>query len=304
MKKILIIDDDESSRQLIKTLLMPTEYQIITAKNGIEGVRKALRHHPDLITLDVEMPFVNGFAMMRILTVMRLRIPTIFVTVREDIHKYIKKYPDIVDACNKSDLKTRLLELVVKVISNKEHPYYDFEYNLTQREIMELLGKSDRKKILVVDREKEDLERMIHILESTELYEIYQAENGQEALIKSVLIKPDLILTEIELPEIDVITLAQILYIVGYPFPLAIVSAKEKIEKVHKLKKLEGTRGYLEKKRVLGDPAFFKAQVEELAEITQSDKEKIKTSYKGIDFKKLTDSAENKELLGFPPNWG
>lgn len=303
MKKILIIDDDESSRNLIKQILLPIEYQIITANNGIEGIRKALRHHPDLITLDVEMPYVNGFAMMKILTIMHLRIPTIFVTSREDIHQYIEKYPDIIDACQKSVLKTNLLEIATKILSNKNRPYFDLDYTLTQREILELLGKSDRKKLLVVDPSTQEQERMIRILEATELYEIYQAENGQEALIKSVLIKPDLILTEIALPKINGISLAQILYIVGYPFSLVFISSKKNILSTHKIKKLEGVRGYLEKEVVLAEPRFFRSQIEELSEITEKDKEKLQVSYKGIDFKKLVDSAENKELLGFPPHW-
>ena len=303
MKKILIVDDDESSRKLIEQLLLPTEYQILTAENGIEGIRKALRHHPDLITLDVEMPHLNGFAMMRILTLMRLRIPTIFVTVREDIRNYIDKYPDIVDACQKKNLKSHLLEMVTRHLASKDRPYFDLDYILTQREILELLGKSDRKKILIVNNNTRELESMLRILEDTELYEIYQAENGQEALIKSVMIQPDLILSEVSLPSINAVSLAQILYIIGYPFPLAFVTSKENINAINKLKNLGSSRGYLEKNNVLNNPKLFRREIEEMLEITPADKAKLQVSYRGVDFKKLIDSAENKELLGFPPNW-
>ena len=68
MKKILVIDDDDATRLLISKLLSSKGYETITASNGIEGIRLALSHHPDLLTVDLMMPHLNGFNMMKILT--------------------------------------------------------------------------------------------------------------------------------------------------------------------------------------------------------------------------------------------
>ena len=108
MRTILVIDDDSDARELIIHLLKPTGCHLIAAENGIEGIRKALNHHPFLITVDVMMPFINGLHMMRILSLLKLQIPAIFVTVKDDIQKYTYK-PDMVVG-SIGELASRLLK--------------------------------------------------------------------------------------------------------------------------------------------------------------------------------------------------
>jgi len=60
-KKILIIEDDPSALRLIGYTLEKKGYQIITASDGLEGLRKAREEHPDLIILDVMLPGLDGY---------------------------------------------------------------------------------------------------------------------------------------------------------------------------------------------------------------------------------------------------
>ena len=60
-KKILIIEDDPATQRLVNYSLKQEGYQIITASNGLEGIRKALGELPDLIILDVMLPGMDGF---------------------------------------------------------------------------------------------------------------------------------------------------------------------------------------------------------------------------------------------------
>ena len=60
-KKILIIEDDPATQRLVEYSLKQEGYQIITAFNGLEGIRKALGESPDLIILDVMLPGLDGF---------------------------------------------------------------------------------------------------------------------------------------------------------------------------------------------------------------------------------------------------
>ncbi len=60
MAKILIIDDDEDIRDLLSYNLEKEGFLIETAQNGLEGIKKALTFHPDLILLDVMMPEMDG----------------------------------------------------------------------------------------------------------------------------------------------------------------------------------------------------------------------------------------------------
>ncbi len=60
MKKILIIDDEEHLRELYKMELSSEGYDVIVAKNGIEGVDLCSRETPDLAIVDIRMPGMDG----------------------------------------------------------------------------------------------------------------------------------------------------------------------------------------------------------------------------------------------------
>lgn len=59
-KRILIVEDEESVRELEKFLLEQQGYEVIEARDGLEGLTKAEFRRPDLILLDLMMPDVSG----------------------------------------------------------------------------------------------------------------------------------------------------------------------------------------------------------------------------------------------------
>lgn len=63
--KILIVDDDEDSRQMLNFLLETWSYRVVEAKDGIEAVSLAERERPDLILMDVKLPRLDGFDVTR-----------------------------------------------------------------------------------------------------------------------------------------------------------------------------------------------------------------------------------------------
>ncbi len=83
-KKILIVDDSETSLMMSRMILSKASYDIAVAKDGQDGVEKALAEKPDLILLDVVMPKMNGFeACARIRAQEETKgIPVIIVTTR------------------------------------------------------------------------------------------------------------------------------------------------------------------------------------------------------------------------------
>lgn len=66
-KKILIVEDNEVNRLLMKDILAYYGYEIIEAANGAEGIEKAKECGPELILMDMQMPVMDGFAAVTLL---------------------------------------------------------------------------------------------------------------------------------------------------------------------------------------------------------------------------------------------
>jgi DNA-binding response OmpR family regulator/anti-sigma regulatory factor (Ser/Thr protein kinase) len=64
VQKILVIDDQEAARYLLQKLLDSPDCQVLTATNGVEGVRLAQTEQPQLICLDLAMPILSGWAVL------------------------------------------------------------------------------------------------------------------------------------------------------------------------------------------------------------------------------------------------
>jgi two-component system cell cycle response regulator DivK len=65
MKRILMVEDTEDNRQLLRDLFAATDYQLIEARNGAEGVAVAQQEKPDLILMDIQMPVLDGYEATR-----------------------------------------------------------------------------------------------------------------------------------------------------------------------------------------------------------------------------------------------
>jgi two-component system cell cycle response regulator DivK len=81
-KRILLVEDTEDNRQLLRDLLASAGYQLIEAVDGESGVALAAQHKPDLILMDIQLPVLDGYeASRRIKANPDLRtIPIIAVT--------------------------------------------------------------------------------------------------------------------------------------------------------------------------------------------------------------------------------
>jgi two-component system, cell cycle response regulator DivK len=81
-QRILIIEDQEDNRRILRDLLQSVGFELFEATTGEEGVRLAETAHPDLILMDVQMPVLDGYqATRQIKARAELRnIPIIVVT--------------------------------------------------------------------------------------------------------------------------------------------------------------------------------------------------------------------------------
>jgi two-component system, cell cycle response regulator DivK len=61
MKRILVIEDQDDNRAILRDLLSAAGYDLIEAVDGAEGIAKAEAEKPDLILMDIQMPLIDGY---------------------------------------------------------------------------------------------------------------------------------------------------------------------------------------------------------------------------------------------------
>lgn len=122
MKKILLIDDEKDFGFFIKQNLdMTGEYSVTVATNGRDGISLAARLKPDLIILDVVMPEMSGFEVLRALktTSATTSIPVVMLTAidtEEAKEKALGLYNEdyIVKPVSVSELKTKIDNILAR----------------------------------------------------------------------------------------------------------------------------------------------------------------------------------------------
>jgi DNA-binding response OmpR family regulator len=116
-KKILLVDDSSTVLLMERMILSKSEYDVVTARDGVEGLEKARAERPDLILMDVVMPRMDGFEAVKQLRAedATRAIPVIMVTTRGELTSVEAGYAS---GCN--DYVTKPingLELLAKVRS-------------------------------------------------------------------------------------------------------------------------------------------------------------------------------------------
>lgn len=64
-QRILVVEDHPDNRRIMRDLLTSAGFEVIEALTGLEGIRMARQHHPDLIVMDVQLPELDGLGATR-----------------------------------------------------------------------------------------------------------------------------------------------------------------------------------------------------------------------------------------------
>src|SRR6266581_9236408 len=81
--RLLVVEDEPSICDLLAASLRYAGFDVVTAAAGTEAVEKAVRHRPDLIVLDIMLPDMDGFDVVRRLRGGGTRTPVVFLTARD-----------------------------------------------------------------------------------------------------------------------------------------------------------------------------------------------------------------------------
>lgn len=176
---VLVIDDDENVRDLLCRNLNTAGYRTASASDGKTGLNMAAELQPDIITLDVIMPRIDGWSVLTELKASKRTrdIPVVMVTIVED---------------KNLGFSLGASEYLTKPVDRSK---------LVQT-IRRFAGEGDGKPILIVEDDPDTRALLKRYLER-ENVEVVEAENGRVAVEKMAGMRPAMILLDLMMPEMD-----------------------------------------------------------------------------------------------------
>ena len=179
---ILVIDDDPTIRDLMTRHLEKNNFSVLQAMDGAQGIKMAREYKPDAITLDILMPEMDGWSVLRTLKADKqvAHIPVVMASIIDEKKKGFSL--GAADYLSKPVERDRLIGSISK-----------------------LLGGKSGKVILIVE-DNEDLRFTVKEALLGADYVVLEAKNGREALNvlrNDAQEKPDLILLDLMMPEMN-----------------------------------------------------------------------------------------------------
>jgi signal transduction histidine kinase/CheY-like chemotaxis protein len=176
---VLIIDDDKATHDLLERELSEEGYRVLHAGGGREGLKLAKAARPDVITLDIIMPDLDGWSVLKALKddPELSEIPVVLITIMGD--------RDMGFALGAADFINKPLDRDALVQAVSRHRKAD--------------GSAQ---VLVVDDDAKSRDMLRRTLEK-EGWSVAEAVNGREALGQLEQARPGLVLLDLMMPEMD-----------------------------------------------------------------------------------------------------
>ncbi len=213
---ILVVDDNPNDRRLIRRLLQAHKnYRVFEARNGAEALEVLVDHRPDLVVADLTMPEMDGFTLLE-----RLKsspdtasIPVVVVsakTLTQTDKDLLGRYSESV--WTKGGFETRsLVDHIVETLGDE--PVDTRRGNRprrqrSQQEQISLVRKTDAGElaphtVVIVEDNPSERRLLRRTLENARKFAILEAENGRDGLKIIHEHRPDLIVLDLMLPDMD-----------------------------------------------------------------------------------------------------
>ncbi len=156
--KILIVDDEEGIRSIIKEYCQNFSYETDEASNGKEALNKILNNHYDLMVLDIMMPIMDGFSMLKECPKEK-RIPTIVLSARGEEYDKLTGFDlGIDDYLTKPFSPKELMARIKAILSRTNKTMSDiYVYKTLEINLLSHTVKIDNKEINLTPKEYEIL---------------------------------------------------------------------------------------------------------------------------------------------------
>ncbi|TMQ06723.1 MAG: response regulator [Deltaproteobacteria bacterium] len=183
---VLIVDDDEHTREVVSRHLRRAGYSTIEARDGEEALLRARVLAPGLMILDLLMPRVDGFEVLRTIRNEGIRMPVVVLTGKT------------LTSDEESILRDGLARIVHKNGTSLDDVVREAKQLLVARRVVER-GRLPR--ILYVEDSPQNRDIVRRYLATD--YEVIEAEDGEHGIERALRDAPDLILMDLSLPRLD-----------------------------------------------------------------------------------------------------
>lgn len=115
MKKILLVDDEESIQIVYREEFEDEGYQVISALNGISALEKFKEEEPDLVILDIQMPGMDGVEVLRQMKMLKAATPVILSSAYQEFKRDLGTWASdeyVVKSGNLDELKKSVRRLL------------------------------------------------------------------------------------------------------------------------------------------------------------------------------------------------
>lgn len=210
---ILVVDDNAAQRRLIRRLLRSYKrYRIFEARSGIEALKVIEEHIPDLIVTDLNMPEMDGLTLLEQLkwNPATQAIPVVVVSARtlstED-RVILDRYSDSVWEKGGMDVRalvdhivTTLGDQPIEVLPPRDREFMESSQTSSIR-------NTNHYTIVIVDDNEADARLARKLIEREGRYRVIETHSGREGLKAMYEFKPDLVILDLLLPDIDGLTI-------------------------------------------------------------------------------------------------
>ena len=180
---VLIFEDNQQAAQLIQVYLQEAGYRTEFARDGAEGLEKAKRLKPNIITLDMIMPIKDGWQVLKELKRHPIckNIPIVIISITDEkkLGFSMGAVDYFVKPVNREELLKVMQKIPIRVNNHKQHP-----------------------KVLIIDDDRNAAD-LIHVILEAEGYEVIKSMNGKEGVRIASAEAPDLIILDLIMPDIS-----------------------------------------------------------------------------------------------------
>ncbi len=191
-KTIMVVDDNIIERSEVVRLVKSQDYQVLEAENGYGAMELLRNDMPDLILLDLVMPGMDGFELLKLLRndPRTLNIPVIIISAKD------------LSTNEKAELQGKISSFLVKGSTDSEKVLGELTRLLKDLEETRYYPIGNKPRILIVDDNEIVILQIRSVLEPAG-YQVDVAHGGEEALQYTKTHVPDGIILDLMMPKVD-----------------------------------------------------------------------------------------------------